>query len=183
MNSQTQGDNTAALQAKAPVQNSRFGWGRLLLCTVVAAFAGASNVDAQTGGGKIKFNYMYVHDDKEGGSGDWFVTARTSEGQSRALIENREAGTGGTLYIEREMTYQRFPFTVSVRVQEHDGGIGARWEEVGTRSVRVTGPGRYSVRVSNREGDVSVFFEVSASRPRLTGGPGPAKFPLRKLKK
>ena len=128
----------------------------------------------------ITFKYMVVHDDEEGGDGDWNVTADMSPGQKgMPLIQNEEAGTGETITINRDSTFPEFPVTVTLKVEEHDGGIGATWEHVGTKTVTIHGPGNYYIRAKNNEGDVSIYFDVTnigtADSPLTGSGKIPGK--------
>ncbi len=127
-----------------------------VLCMFSALFAQTATA------GTISFRHMYVHDDEEGGVGDWNVTANISPGQnSLHLIANEEAGTDESIDINRDTIFDKYPVTVTIKVEEHDGGIGAEWQPVGTKSKTINGPGNYEIRVTNNEGDVSIYFDVT----------------------
>ncbi len=111
----------------------------------------------------VTFEKMYVHDDKEAGSGDWQVRASiTGTIEGRSLIGKKEAGTGQAVLINHSFVVSRKQFDVSCQVHEYDGGFGAGWDNVGKRTLRVDTSGKYQIRIRGSEGDVSINLNVTA---------------------
>ena len=88
----------------------------------------------------------------------------------RELITNNEANTNESIDIRRTLTQREFPpVTVTCSAFEHDGGIGAEWEPLGTSEVVARTTGTHSMHLSSSEGDVTVHFTVEATA--VTGQP------------
>jgi hypothetical protein len=60
------------------------------------------------------------------------------------------------------LTDQAVPLQIHCVVREHDGGIGAGWEDVLDKTRTVTQSGNYTVSDSNSEGDVAIHFNVDS---------------------
>lgn len=116
-----------------------------------------------TGRFRITFKSLSIIDDKEGGSGDWRVMASLGAYSDVTIVNKMEGDTGAYLllpYQPLDVVGTSVPMTV--RVFEHDGGIGATWEFVGHKEFTVTGTGDFSLSFNNSEGHVVVFFTVEA---------------------
>jgi hypothetical protein len=115
-------------------------------------------VDAQD----VFFTTMEILDCKEAGACDWHLSCALGAGQaSTTFFTMREANTGDNIPINRTLKATSYPVTVNCTVREHDGGIGASWEDVGTNELVVQGAGSYTISFDNGEGQVDVMFTVS----------------------
>lgn len=117
-----------------------------------------------TGRWLVTFKSAYVWDDKEGGDGDWKIKATVGDNVDVTIVGNQEAGTGEYVIVNYPGLYVAGnSFTMSVRVFEHDGGIGAKWEFVGHQEITITQSGDgYELYFNNDEGQVTVYFTVEA---------------------
>ncbi len=110
---------------------------------------------------RIFFTTIFINDCKEGGTCDWKLSCALGNQQEQEFLSNSEANTNEEININRALTQKEFPpVTVTCSVQEHDGGIGAKWETVGTGRVIVRTTGSHKIRIQNNEGDVTVNFTV-----------------------
>jgi hypothetical protein len=140
--------------------------GFILAFTVVAS-VGAPAAAAECH--KIFFTTLEVEDCREFGVCDWKVVCAINDQQDVTLVANEEANTNEFISINQLLTTtQAFPVTVSCSVQEHDGGIGAHWEDVMAESRDFSAPGSYTIRESNNEGAVALHFTIDSG----TGGVG-----------
>ncbi|WP_141398083.1 hypothetical protein [Nitrosomonas ureae] len=106
---------------------------------------------------------MHVNNCDEGGTCDWKLACSLGNQQAVEFITNSEANTNEFIEINRVLTQKEFPpVTVSCSAWEHDGGIGAEWETVGSRSLVVNTTGPHLIKLSSSEGEVTVNFVVEA---------------------
>jgi hypothetical protein len=108
---------------------------------------------------------MDINDCKEVGICDWRLHCMI-EGNQWAFIKNSEANTNESIDVFKQVTLTKgYPTFVSCHVWEHDGGIGASWENVGTVSTTFTGPlsEPVTLNVENDEGDVSIQIFPAAN--------------------
>ena len=138
--------------------------------TIAAAIAvPAANAHADV---RVFFTRLIVNDCNEIGTCDWKLSCSLGNQQETEFFSMAEANTNESITINRTLTQREFPpVTVTCTVQEHDGGIGAEWEQVGTGSVVVTTTGNHLLRLNQHrdEGDVTVHFV--AERIGSTGQP------------
>jgi hypothetical protein len=114
---------------------------------------------------KIFFTSLEVEDCKEFGVCDWKVECSINDQQKVTLVSNEEANTNESIAIDELLTtVQPFPFTVHCTVFEHDGGIGANWEDVMDETRTINGPGSFSMEGNNNEGTVDLHFNVDSGR-------------------
>jgi hypothetical protein len=132
----------------------------LAALAVVWGLSLVPSAQAQTSKYKITFQKMEILDDKEGGNGDWNLRVSFGSRNNLTLISNATAGTGQTLKIDKSYPLDSLPITVHATVKEHDGGIGAQWELVGSRSKTIKAPGTYTFHFSNSEGNVKIHYLV-----------------------
>lgn len=150
----------------------------LIACGAVAllwcAFPIAAHADV-----RVFFTEMAVNDCNEIGTCDWKLSCGLGNQQETEFFSMSEANTNEAVTINRALTQREFPpVTVTCTVMEHDGGIGAEWEQVGSGSVVVRTTGSHLIRLNQHrdEGDVTVKFTVesigSTSQPLTTGFSG-----------
>lgn len=135
----------------------------LLSLTMLAPTAGQADV-------RVFFTQMQVNDCSEIGTCDWRLSCAVGNQQQIEFFNMVEANTGENIAINRVLSQREFPpVTVSCSAFEHDGGIGAEWEVIGTGDlfVRTTGP--HSIPLRSSEGDVTIQFTVEATA--ATGQP------------
>lgn len=112
---------------------------------------------------RVFFTQMTVNDCNEVGTCDWKLSCGLGNQQESEFFSMSEANTNETITINRTLTQREFPpVTVNCTVMEHDGGIGAEWEQVGSGSVIVRTTGNHMIRLNQHrdEGDVTVQFTV-----------------------
>lgn len=122
------------------------------------AISGGVRADA-----RVFFTQMTVNDCNEIGTCDWKLSCGLGNQQETEFFSMTEANTNETVTINRALTQKEFPpVTVSCSVMEHDGGVGAEWEQVGSGSVVVRTTGDHLIRLNQHrdEGDVTVRFTV-----------------------
>jgi hypothetical protein len=108
----------------------------------------------------VFFTKMTVNDCKEFGTCDWWLSCALNNENEKTFFQMVEADTGDEIEVNRDLVFQDFPVTVHCTVKEHDGGIGAGWEDVGSGSITVATAGEYKIHLDNNEGDVDVEFTV-----------------------
>jgi len=121
---------------------------------------------------RVNFTKMTVNDCNEIGTCDWKLTCSVGNQQAIEFFSMAEANTNEEVRIGRVLTQREFPpVTVTCTAQEHDGGIGAEWEDVGTSSIIVNTTGGHTIQLNQHrdEGDVTVHFV--AERIGSTGQP------------
>lgn len=110
---------------------------------------------------QLWFTQLVIRDDKEAGSRDWRVKASFGKHPDIVIVNNLEGATGQTLGLPRTTyTCEARSFNLSARVEEHDGGIGAKSESVGHKETLVSGNGLNKLEFKNAEGHVELNFEV-----------------------
>jgi Tachylectin len=132
----------------------------MLMGSVLLCLAGAVHADA-----RVFFTNMTVNDCNEVGTCDWKLSCGLGNQQETELFSMAEANTNESVTINRALTQREFPpITVNCTVLEHDGGIGAEWEQVGAGSVIVRTTGDHLIRLNQHrdEGDVTVRFSVES---------------------
>ncbi len=110
--------------------------------------------------GRVFFSQMIVSDCKEFGTCDWKLSCALNNENEAVFFEMVEADSGESIPINRDLEFSSYPVTVHCTVHEHDGGIGAGWEFVGSGMVRIDSAGQYLIKLNNNEGDVTVEFVV-----------------------
>lgn len=128
------------------------------ICLLLCVFPDAARADA-----RVFFTQMTVNDCNEVGTCDWKLSCGLGNQQETEFFSMSEANTNETVTINRTLTQREFPpVTVNCTVMEHDGGIGAEWEQVGSGSVIVRTTGDHLIRLNQHrdEGDVTVRFTV-----------------------
>lgn len=146
----------------------------------MVSVAGMVTVTAEAAQAEVSifFTNMDVKDCKEIGTCDWRLSCGLSNQRETQFFSIMEANSNEKRKINRTIKKDEFPATVNCTVEEHDGGIGAGWEFVGSESVIVKETGPYQINLSNSEGDVTIHFDVeklgSTSQP-LTSGPDTCK--------
>ena len=129
-----------------------------VVCLLLCAFPHATRADV-----RILFTQMVVNDCNEVGTCDWKLSCGLGNQQETEFFSMSEANTNETVVINRVLTQREFPpVTVNCTVMEHDAGIGAEWEQVGSGSVIVRTTGDHLIRLNQHrdEGDVTVRFTV-----------------------
>jgi hypothetical protein len=112
---------------------------------------------------RVFFTKMSVNNCKEIGTCDWKLYCALGNQTEEEFFSMKEANTGENIAINRVLTQRDFPpVIVHCTVEEHDGGIGAEWEPVGSGQVVVRTTGSHTIRMSNNEGDVTVHFGVES---------------------
>lgn len=140
--------------------------GFILAFTVVASSAAPAAADECH---KVFFTTLEVDDCREFGVCDWQVVCGINDQQEVTLVANEEANTNEFISINQLLTTtQPFPVTVTCAVYEHDGGIGANWEDVLAETRTISAPGSYSMRANTNEGAVALHFNVDSG----SGGVG-----------
>ena len=77
------------------------------------------------------------------------------------LIDDQEADSNDFIAIDEVLTTGTpYPIRVHCSVWEHDGGIGAEWEDVFDYTRNINNQGSFSMDGSNDEGDVVIHFTV-----------------------
>jgi hypothetical protein len=135
--------------------------------TIVVGSASQAQADV-----RVFFTRMNINDCNEIGTCDWKLSCSLGNQQETEFFSMAEANTNEDITINRVLTQREFPpLTVSCTVMEHDGGIGAEWEQVGSGSVVVRTTGNHLMRLNQHrdEGDVTVHFTVE--RIGSTGQP------------
>ena len=133
-----------------------------LIALVSVFLATVGNVQADV---RIFFTNMSINDCNEIGTCDWKLSCGLGNQQETEFFSMAEANTNESITINRALTQREFPpVTVNCTVMEHDGGIGAEWEQVGTGSVVVRTTGDHQIRLNQHrdEGDVTVKFTAEA---------------------
>ena len=133
----------------------------LLFAIALVSIGSASHAQADV---RVFFTKMTVNDCNEIGICDWKLSCSLSNQQEVEFFSMVEANTNESVPINRILTQREFPpVTVNCTVMEHDGGIGAEWEAVGTGSVLVQTTGSHLIRLNQHrdEGDVTVHFDVT----------------------
>jgi hypothetical protein len=128
------------------------------VCLLLCAFSDTARADA-----RVFFTQMTVNDCNEVGTCDWKLSCGLGNQQETEFFSMSEANTNESVTINRTLTQREFPpVTVNCTVMEHDGGIGAEWEQVGSGSVIVSTTGNHLIRLNQHrdEGDVTVSFTV-----------------------
>lgn len=132
----------------------------ILFTTLFVSLVTASNVQADV---RVNFTKMTINDCNEIGICDWKLSCSLGNQQEMEFFSMVEANTNEDIQINRILTQREFPpVTVNCTVKEHDGGIGAEWEQVGTQSVVVQTTGSHVIRLRSDEGDVTVNFVAEA---------------------
>jgi len=125
---------------------------------------------------RVFFTNMTINDCNEAGTCDWKLSCSLGNQQETEFFSMVEANTNEKVPINRILSQKEFPpVTVNCTVQEHDGGIGAEWEAVGSGSVIVNTTGNHLIRLNQHrdEGDVTVNFTaemIGSTRQPLTTG-------------
>jgi hypothetical protein len=133
-----------------------------LITIVSVVLATVANVQADV---RVFFTKMTINDCNEIGTCDWKLSCSLGNQQETEFFSMAEANTNEDITINRVLTQREFPpVTVNCTVMEHDGGIGAEWEQVGTGSVVARTTGNHLLRLNQHrdEGDVTVHFVVEA---------------------
>ena len=128
----------------------------IVMASVLLASVGTVQADV-----RVFFTNMTVNDCNEVGICDWKLSCGLGNQQETEFFSMSEANTNESITINRALTQREFPpVTVNCTVMEHDGGIGAEWEQVGSGSVIVRTTGNHSIRLNQHrdEGDVTVQF-------------------------
>lgn len=126
---------------------------------------------------KVFFTRMTVNDCNEIGTCDWKLSCALGNQQETEFFNMAEANTNEGIDINRTLSQREFPpVTVTCTAMEHDGGIGAEWEDVGRAQLEVSTTGPHLMRLNQRrdEGDVTVHFtvqQVTSSGQPLTSAP------------
>lgn len=111
----------------------------------------------------VTFTKMYVADDAEAGSGDWRLKGYVDTLRDLDLINFREAGTGGTLNINKFYRVRSLPVRIECKAWEYDRPVigTAGWDYAGSASRFIANPGSYSMRIRGSEGTLFVYFTVA----------------------
>lgn len=132
----------------------------VLLATMALAAAGARAASAAECH-RVFFTSLEVRDCNEIGVCDWKVTCSLNDQQAVTLIHDQEADSNDFIAIDEVLTTGApYPIRVHCSVWEHDGGIGAEWEDVFEDTRNVNNQGSFSMNGSNDEGDVTIHFTV-----------------------
>ena len=111
----------------------------------------------------VRFTKLKVNECREAGTCDWKLVCNLGSQPDTELIASAEGDTGAEIAINRALQQSgTLPVTAKCTVREHDGGIGARWELIGTETRTLTTSGEQQMRINqNRnEGDVTVHLAV-----------------------
>jgi hypothetical protein len=130
----------------------------LSLFVVVVGLTGHASADV-----RVFFQRMHVNDCNEVGVCDWKLSCALGNQQETEFFSMSEANTNEDVTINRVLTQREFPpVTVTCTAMEHDGGIGAEWEQVGTGTVIVNTTGNHLIRINQHrdEGDVTVMLDA-----------------------
>ena len=79
----------------------------------------------------VFFTTMEINDCKEFGTCNWKLSCALGTSQVQTVFFSMvEGDTGDNIQINSTLTAGQFPVVVNCTVNEHDGGIGAGWEDV-----------------------------------------------------
>ena len=88
---------------------------------------------------RVSFSKMSISDCDEIGVCDWRLACALGNQTKIEFFKFVEANTNEEIDIDQVLTQREFPpVTVNCEVQEHDGGIGAEWEDVPSSPLTVT---------------------------------------------
>lgn len=111
----------------------------------------------------VFFTKMTINDCKEFGTCDWWLSCALNNENEKTFFQMVEGDSGDEIEINRDLEFTSFPVTVHCTVKEHDGGISAGWEDVGSGSIVVETAGDKKIHLDNNEGDVDIEFIVHAT--------------------
>jgi Bacterial tandem repeat domain 1 len=133
---------------------------------LAAIFASMLGVSQPSNAGDVYFTQFDVSDCNEVGTCDWRLNCWVGRQQNgQTFFTMREANSGESLEINRNIEFEKLPITVGCRAEEYDGGIGATWENLGVQNLTIEHDGPYTLGLEDNEdeGVVTVQFVVSST--------------------
>lgn len=152
-----------------------YSWIKKFILATIVSFGSGFVAAPPAQAVDVFFLRMVVNDCNEIGTCDWKLSCGLGNQTETEFFSMAEANTNEDVTINRLMSQGALPVLVHCTAQEHDGGIGAEWEQVGSGSVVANVPGNYMIRLNQHrdEGDVTVLFTVSntgTTQQGLSGG-------------
>jgi hypothetical protein len=115
-----------------------------LVCATL--MGGATAAHAQ---GRVLVTQMYVDNCEEIGSCEFRLTCQTGSEKPVVMIPGAIATNPETVKINKQLSANAFPATVTCTLFEDDGWFGASYDEAATASIKLEAGGDYKLKLDN----------------------------------